>query len=218
MNTAPYNPLHKRNLGESVATALLHQPLNPLPPKNQFQGAGIYAIYYFGRLPLYEFIARRNQGDQAEKPIYIGKAIPPGARTGGFGLDMPAGPALQIRLLEHARSLEQAGFQSNDFQCRYLLTDDIWIPLGETLLIERYRPLWNILIDGFGNHDPGGGRRKQQRSKWDTLHPGRSWAELLRPNQKTLSEIEQLVRDFEAGKPVDIIPTAEAVNEDDDGK
>ena len=39
----PYNPLDKRNLGESVAGAMLKSEIHPLPPE-KFKGAGIYAI------------------------------------------------------------------------------------------------------------------------------------------------------------------------------
>ena len=59
---------------------------------------------------------------------------------------------------------------------RWLVVDDIWIPLGESALIRRYRPVWNALIDGFGNHDPGSGRYNQAKSDWDVVHAGRSWA------------------------------------------
>lgn len=46
-----FNPLDKKNLGESVAEALLQQPISPLPPE-PFIGAGIYAIYYEGKFTL----------------------------------------------------------------------------------------------------------------------------------------------------------------------
>jgi len=48
----PFNPLDKRNLGESVAEALLQVEAQPLPPK-QFIGAGVYAIYYAGSFSAY---------------------------------------------------------------------------------------------------------------------------------------------------------------------
>lgn len=35
----PYNPLDKRNLAESVASAMLHTPVQKLPPE-PFIGAG----------------------------------------------------------------------------------------------------------------------------------------------------------------------------------
>lgn len=83
-----------------------------------------------------------------------------------------------------------------DFYCRYLVVDDIWIPLGESLLIDMFSPLWNMLVDGFGNHDPGKGRYNQQRSVWDMIHPGRPWAEKLQPNKKSSEEIIHQVQAF----------------------
>ncbi|MFH7468019.1 Eco29kI family restriction endonuclease, partial [Pseudomonas syringae group genomosp. 7] len=62
---------------------------------------------------------------------------------------------------------------------RFLVVDDIWIPLGESLIISRFTPVWNSLIDGFGNHNPGKGRHAGMRTRWDVLHPGRVWAERL---------------------------------------
>ena len=119
-------------------------------------------------------MALRNREKHEESPIYVGKAVPPGARKGGFGLGIEPGPALFSRLREHAQSIKQTDeLKIQDFYCRYLVADDIWIPLGEALLIERFQPLWNVLIEGFGIHTPGAGRKKQVRSKWDTLHPGR---------------------------------------------
>ena len=54
--------------------------------------------------------------------------------------------------------------------------DPVWIGLTEQVLISEYRPTWNVVVDGFGHHDQGRTRRNQRRSRWDTLHPGRSWA------------------------------------------
>lgn len=187
----PFNPLDKRNLGEGVAKALLMQPISPLPPP-PFIGAGIYAIYYTGAFPEYNDIAVRNKSGAFEWPIYVGKAVPPGARKGGFGLDADPGQALSKRLAEHAESIRQASnLELEDFRCRYLVVDDIWIPLAESLLIERFSPIWNKRIDGFGNHDPGSGRHAQQRSQWDTIHPGRPWVSNLRDHSKTAGEIRE---------------------------
>jgi hypothetical protein len=74
-----------------------------------------------------------------------------------------------------------------------LVVDDIWIPLGESLLIEMFAPIWNTTLAGFGNHDPGRGRYNQQRSLWDTLHPGRNWANNLQPNAKAEAQIMEIV-------------------------
>ncbi|MGH9541450.1 MAG: Eco29kI family restriction endonuclease [Terriglobales bacterium] len=212
----PYNPLDKMNLGGSVAAALIRRPVVPLPPEAGFSGAGIYAIYYLGPFPIYEPIRERNAGGRFEQPIYVGKAVPPGARKGErLGLGLPAGPALFNRLSQHARSIESVdALAVSDFHCRYLVVEDIWIPLGETLLIARYRPLWNLVVEGFGNHDPGGGRSRQQCSRWDTLHPGRSWAAKLEPNQSPAEEIERLARDFLAGKEVPTIAPEDAAAEE----
>ena len=135
----PFNPLDKRNLGHSVAEALLDRPVMPLPP-DVFEGAGIYAIYYTGNFPAYKPIAFKNRNDRFVAPIYVGKAVPEGARKGGLGLDAPAGKVLFKRLAEHAKSVQDAvNLEIADFRCRYLVTDDIWIPLGESLVIEMFK-------------------------------------------------------------------------------
>ncbi len=192
----PYNPLDKRNLGHSVAEALLERPVVPLPPE-PFEGAGVYAIYYVGDYSAYQPLVAQNLNSRFAAPIYIGKAVPEGARKGGFGLDAPAGTVLFRRLREHARSIEEASnLDLKHFCCRYLVTDDIWIPLGENLLIEMFSPIWNKLIDGFGNHDPGSGRYNQQRSAWDVLHPGREWAARCQPYAKTKPEILRNIKEY----------------------
>jgi hypothetical protein len=193
----PHNPLDKKNLGISVAEALLARSLGPLPPEEKFLGAGIYAIYYAGDHAAYRPISRAETDGKPMPPIYVGKAVPAGARKGGFGLDMPAGAVLYNRLAEHAESIRETKTLSlGDFSCRYLVVDDIWIPLGESLLIEMFSPVWNRLVDGFGNHDPGKYRYQQQRSPWDVLHPGRSWAEKLRPHSKNQKELLAAVATF----------------------
>ena len=149
-------------------------------------------------------------------PIYVGKAAAPGARKGGFGLGADPGNALLKRLKEHARSIQESkNLDIEDFSCRYLVCEDIWIPLGEALLIERFQPPWNVLIEGFGIHTPGKGRTKQVKSKWDTIHPGRSLAKGLPANPMPKEKIEELIADFFAGKKVSLITPAEAVVEEE---
>jgi len=190
MADAPYNPLDKFHLGESVARALLARPVAALPPPQPFLGAGIYVLYYTGDFPPYQRIAEKNIDESWAVPIYVGKAVPPGARKGGYGLGEAPGQALYRRLSEHAESIKQASNLSLEhFSCRYLVVDDIWIPLGESLLISMFSPLWNKLLDGFGNHDPGAGRYNQRRSPWDELHPGRAWAAKLQPYSRSTTEI-----------------------------
>jgi hypothetical protein len=84
-----------------------------------------------------------------------------------------------------------------------LVVDDIWISLGESLLIEKFSPIWNTILVGFGNHDPGKGRYNQQRSPWDTLHPGRTWADKLQPNTKSAEQIAEEVRKAIANRMID---------------
>jgi hypothetical protein len=213
----PFNPLDKQNLGESVANALLKRPVGPLPPDNTFMGAGIYAIYYAGDFGAYQPIQERNQDNRYEQPIYVGKAVPKGAMKGGFGLGTSPGNVLFSRLREHARSIEQAeNLELQQFQCRYLVSDDIWIPLGESLLIERFRPLWNVLLQGFGNHPTGSRRERQNRSTWDTFHPGRPWAARLSPNPRTREQLQAMIADFFAGREVPTISPEEAVIEEEE--
>lgn len=191
----PYNPLDKVHLGESVANAILNRPVEPLPPPDVFLGAGVYAIYYTGDLPAYRKIAERNRRNRFAWPIYVGKAIPAGARRGGLGLNIAPGRALYNRLAEHGQSVDEAtNLNRDDFKCRFLVVDDIWIPLGEALLIQQFAPVWNTTLDGFGNHDPGSGRYNQQRSPWDVVHPGRAWATRCRENTRTEAELLAAIR------------------------
>lgn len=192
----PFNPLDKKNLGVSVADAMLTRPVSQLPPET-FNGAGIYAIYYVGDYSAYEPLSNKNRDGKFQAPIYVGKAVPPGARKGGFGLGKPTGNVLYKRLAEHAESIRNTkNLRIEDFFCRYLVVDDIWIPLGESLLIEMFAPLWNKKIDGFGNHDPGKGRYNQQCSPWDVLHPGRHWAERLQPHSRSEKEFLREIKEF----------------------
>jgi hypothetical protein len=190
MTEETFNPLDKKNLGISVAEALLAKQPIPLPPTESFNGAGIYVIYYTGRFSPYKKIAERNRGGKFDAPIYIGKAIPAGGRKGILDPNAKAGPVLFKRLSEHAESIRQASdtLKLEDFFCRYLLVDDIWIPLGESLLIQKFAPLWNRVIDGFGNHDPGVGRYSGQCPAWDIVHPGRFWAPKCKKNPRSQPE------------------------------
>lgn len=182
-----YNPLDKENLGISVADAMLKGEKYLLKSIQPFKGAGIYALYYSGKYEPYSIISDSN----LTIPVYVGKAIPPGARKGSYGLKPYTGATLFKRINEHASSIEcSINLNIEDFYCQYLIVDDIWIPLGEQLLIAHFHPLWNTIVDGFGNHDPGRGRYKQERSRWDVLHPGRSWAEKCAERSETQEQIE----------------------------
>jgi hypothetical protein len=192
----PFNPPEKLNFGCAVRDALLKRPEVPLPPE-RFKGAGVYALYYLGDFGPYQRLATANRDDKSRLPIYVGEAVPPGSRKGGYGLGADPGDVLWRRLKEHTRSIEEAeNLRVEDFRCQYLVVDDIWIPLGESLLIETFNPLWNRLLDGFGNHDPGKGRYNQMRSAWDVVHPGRAWAERCAVNPRTADHYIRAVMRF----------------------
>jgi len=189
----PYNPLDKRHLAESAANALLRQEAEALPPE-PFEGAGIYAIYYLGDFSAYRPLAEKNRA-RLDAPIYVGKADPKGGRRGG-DWDAPSGPALSDRLRKHANSIAQAcNLETADFRCRFLVLDDVWVRMAERMLISWYRPVWNVVVDGFGNNDPGGRRATQYRSPWDILHPGRPWVEKLAMGDVTEQAVLKAVAD-----------------------
>jgi len=64
--------------------------------------------------------------------------------------------------------------------------------LAERFLIEHYRPVWNTVVDGFGNHAPGRGRASMKRPRWDILHPGRPWAQKWKPAETAEQIIAEL--------------------------
>ncbi len=168
-----YDPLTYENLMAGLVVHFERQ--SRLRPGDIIDapGPGIYALFYCGDFEPYVKFAG------TEQPIYVGKAIPPGSREGADADESV--PALQRRLKEHARSLTDAqNLLLADFECRYLSLVPVWISLAERFLIDHYQPLWNLRLDGFGNHNPGSGRRQGETSWWDTLHPGRAWAKDLR--------------------------------------
>lgn len=186
----PYNPLDLSAIAHNIEATLLQQDPQPMPPAAPFMGAGIYAIYYTGKFSLYKPVSSKK----CDVPIYVGRALPPGARQGKVGIGESPGPVLFVRLREHSRSIEAAkNLDLADFRCRYLVVEDLFVALGERLTIQHFRPLWNQVIDGFGNHDPGAGRRRGKRSDWDVLHPGRPWAVRLAAGRPK-GQIESSVR------------------------
>lgn len=201
-NSIPFDPLNRKNLAASVAEALLMQDVYALGKVPVFSGAGVYAIYYSGEFHAYTELASRNQNNRFIAPIYVGKAIHAGSRKGGSSEGDSTRKPLYNRLSEHAESIQAAeNLDIKDFHCRFLVTDDIWIPLGESLLITRYSPVWNAIIDGFGNHDPGSGRYKGMRPRWDVLHPGRFWATKCRERAESSEDIARDVMTYLRNAP-----------------
>ena len=179
------------------------------PPKDDpylelAQHYGVYILYYRGDFPLYADIAERNASDLV-KPIYVGKAVSSGARTGrgasaaASGMEDeevspsaaekmldPKAPVQQAnslykRLNEHRASIDKGeGLSVEDFDARVIPMADALVQWAEAVMIRRLQPIWNARLSGFGNHDPGKGRYEQARSIWDQLHPGRPWALKMR--------------------------------------
>jgi hypothetical protein len=214
LGNAPYDPLDLRTLAESMAKVVLEQPVHPLAKVPAFEGAGIYVIYYTGSYEPYKSIAQKNKNQKWEQPIYVGEAARKGGRKGGVLVEGPAGKVLFNRLKNHLDSIRNTkNLKVDDFWCRYLALKDFFIPLCESLLIDRYTPIWNKVIDGFGNKVVGAGReQEQQKSMWDVLHPGRIGA-AAKTNKKypTDGAVLDKLRKFYAGKPVRLIPTTDAV-------
>jgi hypothetical protein len=209
----PYNPLDKMNLGRSVAEALLTRAVAPLTETADLVGAGVYAIYYTGPFAPYKPVVAKNEGGNFEQPIYVGKAVPKGARKGGLSFDAAKGRALRDRVRQHANSIDEAtNLELTDFSFRSLIVDDIWIPLGENMMIEQFKPIWNLVIDGFGNKDPGKRRATQYKSPWDVLHPGREFAQKLAEGGTTGEVLVTRLEAYFAGQVVPLIPTEEAAD------
>lgn len=205
----PFNPLDKKNLGASVAEALVSQPAHPLGELPTFFGSGIYAIYYHGQHVAYGPVSLPNQADKKNPsiPIYVGKAVPQGARKGQVLPDPTKSKSLSKRLKEHADSiLATETLDIKDFTCRYLVVDEIWIPLGESLMIAKFSPLWNLVMDGFGNHNPGKGRYEGLRPRWDTMHPGRSWATKCEERKESQADIAREVASYLASNSLPETP------------
>jgi len=189
LRPTPYNPLEKKELARSVEAALLDTQSQRLDGVPEFFGAGIYVLYYDGPHDLYQPIAG------SATPIYVGKAVPRGARTARTDASV-VGKELWGRIDEHRESVTWAvDLDPADFYVRYLVTDELFIPLAERLMIRSFTPVWNRVVDGFGNHDPGAGRYNQRVSSWDTLHAGRPWVPRLQsPCKYTLEEIVARVK------------------------
>ena len=191
--TSIFDPLSYENLGASISRALDDQPLVRLDEVSSFDGVGIYALYYVGGFPAYRLLSEANQQTPGSWAIYVGKAEAENARKGdpnqASSLD---GPKLYNRIMQHKRSIHSAqNLDSSHFMVRFLTIAPTWVSLAEVIAIRMHKPLWNSIIDGLGNHDPGAGRRQGMRPRWDTLHPGRTWADTLQPRTETADDIMQ---------------------------
>lgn len=188
----PYNPLDYDNLTQDCVRELLTRGPETLPLAREFIGSGVYALFYTGDFPFYAPV----RSNDATRPIYVGKAVPAGGRKGITDPSARPSRSLHNRLGEHAASIQAAtNLRLEHFLCRYLVVEPLWIVMAEGFLIRHYQPLWNVCLEGFGNHDPGKGRHQGEISWWDALHPGRAWAARLRQT-RTAARAEKRVLAF----------------------
>lgn len=191
MPGAYFDPADPRLFGTFAAVALIGQDRVPLSnvAGATFYGSGVYALYYRGQTPLYMPLSG------TETPIYVGKADP---SSGAAKTPKDQGITLARRLDEHRKNIARAvNLDIGDFECRHLVVASGWQAAAESALISLFRPLWNketrILL-GFGKHGDSGDTRRNKRSPWDVLHPGREWAQTGRvEDAKTPAQIESEV-------------------------
>ena len=150
-----------------------------------FYGSGVYAIYYHGKShAAYRCLAG------TETPIYVGKADPASAYAETVE---DQGQALYSRLKEHAKNIAKTDLRLNDFRYRAAAIQSGMQAAVEDFMIRLFRPIWNKEIKicyGIGKHGDSATTRKNKRSPWDTMHPGRKWAEDTTADQMARSEIE----------------------------
>lgn len=164
-----FDPLAVENIGVILAVELIQQPLRVIPAAGEFEGAGVYALYYQGQHPAYRELLEL-EGAEGRHPLYIGKAIRRNAKQ-GFNPRPTTDKAIFKRLTNHAESIAETDLKVEDFRCRYLVINDAYIGLAESVLITLFRPPWNGM--GFGNKVVGKFREEGKASLWDSLHPGR---------------------------------------------
>ncbi len=167
-----FDPSSPRVVGRIVGITMIAQRRIPLESIERFYGSGVYAIYYNGDFPAYAALSRR------EHPIYVGKADPadPAAKN-----PIQQGEKLSGRLNDHRKNIMKASstLRIEDFEYRALVVQSGIQTSAENYLIDLFKPIWNSemgICYGFGKHGDDPGTRKNLRSPWDTLHPGRDWA------------------------------------------
>lgn len=168
----PFDPLAAESIGVTLALELLEQPVQLVPPAERFVGAGVYALYYGGDLEAYAPLRAMDALEGGWRlPVYIGKAVRENSRK-GFKVPPTAKTKLYDRIRDHAKSINAtSNLNSGEFRCRYLVLNDAYISLAESVLITTLRPPWNGM--GLGSNVTGGIRMEGKGSLWDSLHPGR---------------------------------------------
>jgi hypothetical protein len=186
-----FDPTDPTTAGRVVALTMVAQARHPLSAIPDFYGAGVYAIYYKGDYEHYRPLSGTDH------PIYVGKADPatPSAKD-AVAQDVK----LSRRLKDHAKSIRKATTTLNieDFDCRFLIVQSGFQKSAEDYLINMFKPIWNSetkICFGLGKHGDSSDTRGNKRSPWDTLHPGRAWADASLENQKEPGLIAEQIRE-----------------------
>ena len=171
VEVAEFDPLAVENVGVTLAVELLEQPLKAMPPPEPFAGAGVYALYYSGDHPAYAGLTGID-GGRNKYPVYIGKAAGESSKQGFNSSGAAKKRKLYERIAQHAKSIEEVNnLELDDFRCRFLVLNDAYIALAESVLIRLFRPAWNGM--SFGSKVVGKNRMGGNVGLWDALHPGR---------------------------------------------
>ena len=177
-------------------------PVCGMPPPS-FSGAGVYAIYCTATEGIYERYGNKANRLGYNRPIYVGKAVPKGWRQSRTAGQSTKDSSLRGRLAKHTRTICAAtDLDIEDFACRFMIfsggSEDM-IAAVEAALIAEYRPLWNTVIDGFGNNNPGKERMSGEVPQWHILHKGVEWAKRMTGVRKSVASIRKSVMDYMMG-------------------
>lgn len=192
-----FDPTDPKTAGRVVALTLVAQSMHPLASIPIFYGAGIYAIYYKGSFSPYAPLA------DTDHPIYVGKADPDNPAAASA---IAQGTKIASRLTDHAKNIRKAEstLDIDDFTCRFLIVQTGFQKSAEDYLIEFFKPIWNSetkIAYGLGKHGDSATTRANKRSPWDTLHPGRRWADQTTTDQKSAADIQQQIEQHFAHFP-----------------
>ncbi len=197
--TTIFDPTNPNTAGRIAALTLVAQKRYPLSNIPEFYGSGVYAIYYNGKKT-----GPYKQISGKDHPIYVGKADPADQASKDA---KSQGDKLSKRLKEHGKSISNANatLDVKDFECRFLIVQTGFQKTAEDYLINFFKPIWNWetnICHGIGKHGDAAKTRGNKRSPWDTMHPGRKWADETVEDQKSKEEIsKEIANHFKQNKP-----------------
>lgn len=205
---ASFDPGNPDTVGRLVVIALMAQDRVPLSEIRPTYGSGVYAIYYTGPHSAYAEISG------TETPIYVGKADPDEPRAAA---PREQGVRLFSRLADHRGAIREVqdyadqngladSLRVTDFECRRLVCATNAQLVAERYLIDIFKPAWNAetkICFGISKHGDNAQTRRNKKSPWDVLHPGRAWAAAseVRAGMTAVTIIAKLAAHFAAQVP-----------------